>query len=390
MTSRNNLVMGLALLAVVAAVIIRLLTCPCCWPLGPCPSIAPPTPVPTAKPAATPTPTPIPTTALYVCGGYRYFADPEIQNILHDQYRIEVTGEFRKGTFAMAVDCVPPKKQVDCIFPGSKIGIDDYQEKNPGVIRSSAVAAQDRIILFTWQELLPSLEKAGLVYSKGGSWYVKMKPLVDAMIVEKQWREIGADIPGYVRVESTDPVTSSTGVQWLAFVGSYLVAGNEAGGRILTMADLEADPTILKRLYKYWENQGAQVDTTAKLFSRFIASGAGSPMIVAYESSFTDWYVPLPPEQKEKATRIVGLYPEYTIGVEHILASLTKACDGLLSPITSDPKIQELAWKNHGLHPEGWIPPGPPSSAPWLAMNIPLIPEPKKDVTDAIIEALSQ
>ncbi len=66
------------------------------------------------------------------------------------------------------------------------------------------------------------------------------------------------------------------------------------------------------RLYTYWENQGLQVDTTSKLFDKFISSGAGMPVIVAYESSFIDWYEAQSDSMKAQAARIVGLYPEIT------------------------------------------------------------------------------
>ncbi len=360
MTRKGNLIVGFVLLAVVAAVIIAILS---------------------PRPSYTP---------LYVYGGYRYFGDEQIVGILHDQYHLDIKGEFKKGTFAMSDDYDPAKQPVDCIFPGSRIGIDYFKQKHPGVMKNSAVVAQDRIVVYTWQELLPALENAGLVYSRNGVWYLRMKDLVDAMVDEKQWRDINAEIPGYVRVESTDPLTSSSGLQWLAFLGTYMVSSKEAGGKILTNEDLEADSTILKRLHTYWENQGTQADTTGNLFPRFITSGTGIPMIVAYESSFTDWYSTLPADQKALASKIVGIYPETTINIEHTLASLTPACTPLLSILTNDAKINELAWTNHGLHPQGYMITDPPVFAPWIALSLPVVPEPKKDVTDAIQNMLKQ
>ncbi len=357
MTRRGNTVLGLALMAVVAAVIIYLIVCPHCLT----PSI----------------------TQLYVYGGYRYFGDKEITAILRDQYHLEINGEFKKGTFAMADDYDPAHQRVDCIFPGSMIGIEYFNEKHPKVIRSYVVAAQDRIVLYTWQRLLPGLRDAGLVYSKGSSWYIHMKPLVDGMISAQKWNDIGVPIPGYVRVVSTDPLTSSSGLQWMAFLGTHLVPGNEAGGAILTMEDLHANPTILEQLYHYWEHQGAQIGTTGNLFAQFVASGASIPMIVAYESSFTDWYYPLPPDQKLLAGNIVGLYPDFTINIEHTLASLTPACDPLLAAI-NDPKIQHLAWSNHGLYPQGYIPSGCAPGAAWCTLSAQYVSEPKKQVTDVI------
>ena len=380
MTRTGNIIGGLTALAAVAGVIIVIVQ-----PRPPTPAAAVgPLPTVTLATAVASTPT----TSVYVYGGYRYFGDAQIIQILHDEYRIDVQGEFKKGTFAMSDDYDPAKQVVDCIFPGSKIGVEYFKLNHPGVIGSSVVAAQDRIVVFTWQELLPTLEASGLIYTKDGASYLRMKPLVDAMIAQQKWSDIQADIPGYVRVESTDPLTSSSGLQWLAFVGTYLVPGNETGGKVLTTQDLETDPTIIPRLYQYWESQGAQVDTTGKLFPKFVASGAGIPMIVAYESSFTDWYSPLPAQQKTQAAKIVGIYPETTINIEHTLAALTPACNPLLEAIAADPQIQQLAWEAHGLHPQGYMPSGVPSSAPWLVLSIPYIPEPKKDVTDAIQAAL--
>ncbi len=362
MTRRRNTVLGLILITLVAAIIVWgkvliKLICPACF-----------------RP---------PATGLYVYGGYRYFGDPEIKAILLDRYGLDITGEFKKGTFAMADDYDAARQPVDCIFPGSKIGIEYFNEKHPQLIKKAVVAAQDRIVLYAWKQELPALEGGGLAYNKGSSWYVRMKPLVDAMFAGQKWGDIGVGIPGYVRVAFTDPLKSSSGLQWMAFAGTYLIPGNEEGGSILTVANLQANPVILQQLYQYWEAQGAQVGTTGDLFPQFVASGAGIPLIVAYESSFTDWYYPLPADQQALAANIVGLYPEFTVNIEHTLASLTPACTPLLTAI-NDPEIQHLAWKKHGLYPQGYMPSGCPPGAAWCALTVPYVPEPKKSVTEAI------
>ena len=290
MTRTRNLILGFGLLAVVSITIILIIT-PCA--IFPCP--LPPTPPPPS---------------VYVYGGYRCFEDEQCMALLRDKYHIEVTGEFRKGTFAMADDYKP---SVDCIWPGSNTGIEYFQTKQPSVkIRKSAVIFQTPIALFTWKELLPELEKAGLVYAQNDVYFLRLQPLVDAMVAEKQWTDVGVAIPGYVRVESTDPASSSSGMLWLEMMGNFLVPGNDRGGKVLTAADLQANPDVLPTLYTYWEDQGLQVDTTSKLFDKFISSGAGMPVIVAYESSFIDWYESQSDSMKAQAARIVGLYPEIT------------------------------------------------------------------------------
>jgi hypothetical protein len=375
MTRTRNLLLGFTLLAVVAFAFIlfrnwcQIFTCP------------PPPPPPPPTPTATP-----PLASVYVYGGYRCFEDEECMAVLRDKYRLDVKGEFRKGTFAMADDY---KDTVDCIWPGSITGIEYFQTKHPEVkIRRQEVIFQTPIILFTWKELLPELEKAGLVYTKDGVNYLRMQPLVEAMIAEKQWNEIGVSTPGYIRVESSDPASSSSGMMWMEMLGNYLAPGDKRDGKVLTAADLQGNPPILPDLYTYWENQGFQVDTTSKLFDKFISSGAGMPMVVAYESSFIDWYEAQPDSMKAQAAKIVGLYPEITINTDHTLVSLNPACDPLVEALASDAQLQELGWVKHGMRNATGGIGAKPQSAPWLAASVPYVPEAKIDVYQAIKDEL--
>jgi hypothetical protein len=362
MTGRRNVIKGIVLLAVVAAVTIYLISRP-------------------------PIERPISPSALYVYGGYRFFEDEEIMAILHDRYSIEVAGEFRKGTFAMSDDYQPDVQPVDCIFPGSKTGVDYFEDHHPDVIRRSEAVFQAPIVVYTWKKFLPSLEQADLVYARDGIYFLRMKPLIDAMNEDKQWLDLGVDILGYVNVESTDPLQSTSGMMWLALMANHLVPGNETGGKVVKVEDLIVYD-ILAVLRKYWENQGNQTITTGKLFPRFIATGV--PMIVAYENSYVGWYEELPDDQKPQADQIVGIYPEVTISTEHSLASLTAACDQLLEVFTTDAEIQRLAWNNYGMRNIAGGIGARPGSAAWIAATVPFVPEPKKDVTDLIQAELSR
>jgi hypothetical protein len=364
MTGRRNVISGIVLLGVVAAVITY---------LG-------------GQPPPPPPPTPFSYSVLNVYGGYRYFEDEEIMAILHDRYALDVAGELRKGTFDMADDY---QEGVDCIFPGSKTGVDYFEAEHPGVIRRSEAVFQSPIVVYTWKEFLPSLEQADLVYTRDGVYFLRMKPLIDAMYEDKQWLDLGVDIPGYVNVESTDPLESSSGMIWMALMASYLVPGNETGGRVVKADDLIVND-ILPVLRKYWENQGNQTITTGKLFPRFITTGAGMPMIVAYENSYIGWYEALLDDQKPQADRIVGIYPEVTISTEHSLASLTVACDQLLEVFMTDAEIQRLAWNNYGMRNSAGGIGARPGSAGWIAETAFYVPEPKTDVTDAIQAELSR
>lgn len=374
MTRTSNLIIGFGLLAVVAIAVILLID-PCLY--KPCTADAVPSQAPTTGPSLS---------SVYVYGGYRCFEDEICMAVLRDRYRIEVTGEFRKGTFDMTDDYNP---SVDCIWPGSNTGIEYFQSKHPEVqIRKSAAIFQTPIALFTWRSLLTELDKAGLVYSKNGVYYLRMQPIVDAMIADKQWSEIGVSIPGYIRVESTDPSSSSSGMLWLEMVGNYLVEGENRNGKVLSGADLLANPTILSKLYTYWENQGLQIDTTSKMFSKFISSGVGMPMIVAYESSYINWFEGQSAEMQAQAAKIVGLYPETTINTDHTLASLSPACDALVDALANDVELQLLGWQKHGMRNGSGGIGAKPESAPWFAESLPYVNEAKIDVYLAITDML--
>lgn len=374
---RRNVVIVISLLTIVAIVIIGLRTC---WfGLTQCHTIT-----------------------LYVNGGYRYFEDEEILSVLRKQYGIEMAGEFRMGSFAQVDNYDPSHKPpIDCIFPSTNIAVNEFKQQRPDIPMKAVVVADDRIIVYTWRELLPTLEKSQLVYKQGNVYYIRMQPLVAAMIANKTWKDVGINIPGLVRIETTDALKSTTGAEWMAMTGSYLVPDNDLGSQVLTLSNLADNPTILPNLYDNWERQGFQEDTTSKLFQRFVNVGSGIKMMVAYESSFTDWYYPLPPAQQGPAAQIVGLYPEATTGVEHTLVALHTADDSTVSPaceqlqtiLTHDSKIIDLAWTHHGLCTRGSVCPTL-SSAPWIAHTVPLlIPEPKKEVTDRIqlyIQAYSE
>jgi hypothetical protein len=362
MTRNRNLILGFVLLAVAAFAIILIPQWCEIFPF-------------TCKPKLT---------SVYVYGGYRCFEDEQCMAVLRDRYHLDVKGEFRKGTFGMTDDYKPT---VDCIWPGSITGIEYFQTKQEVKIRKSAVIFQTPIILFTWKELLPELEKAGLVYAKDGVFFLRMQPLVEAMIAEKQWNDIGVGTPGYVRVESSDPASSSSGMLWMEMMGNYLVPGNKRDGKVLTSADLQANPALIPALYTYWENQGFQVDTTSKLFDKFISSGAGMPMVVAYESSYIDWYESQSDNMKAQAAKIVGLYPEMTINTDHTLASLAPACD-LLVEAMKDVQIQELGWVKHGMRNASGGIGAKPQSAPWFAASVPYVPEAKIEVYQSIKDAL--
>lgn len=376
----NRQILGVGLLALVALIIFGVTKLPTMIP-----SLVPPTQTLVPNQPGT---CPNATTHVYSYGGYRYFQNPAIMQILCEKYGIEVKGEFEMGGYAMS-DKYPhsdPNITVDCTYPASRITVEYFAQNHPGKIRQSVVTSTDLNVIYTWRAYLPTLMRAGIVTQQNQVYFVNMKPLVDAMLSNKQWADIGVAIPGPVRIETTDPAASTGGAVWMAYVGSFVVPGNETGSKPLTMTELQANDTILPELYTYWEFQGGQIDTTVKLFNTFISRGEGIPMAVAYETSFVAWLSKLSVAAKSRAQDIVGLYPNPTVGAELTLVSVDKDCDQLQHILVEDKDIISIARQNSGVCPPGAVC-DPIASAPWLRDNVTfpvLVPEPKKDVTDAI------
>jgi len=375
----NRMIAGVGVLALIAVIIVVISNW-CTIFSGTCPPPAPTLTQPGACPNAT--------THVYSYGGYRYFEDASIMQILCERYGIEVKGEFRMGGYAMS-DKYPhpdPNITVDCTYPASRITVDYFAANHPNTILQAVVTSTDLNVIYTWQDYLPTLMQAGIVTQVNQVYFVNMKPLVDAMLAGKQWADIGVAIPGPVRIETTDPLTSTGGAIWMAYMGSFMTPGNETGSKPLTLTDLQANPAIYPTLYTYWELQGSQIDTTVKLFNTFISRGEGMPMAVAYETSFVAWLSTLDDDTKTRAQDIIGLYPNPTVGAELTLVSVNHDCDQLQHVLVEDKDIIRIARQNSGVCPPGFICDSI-VNAPWLRDNdtFPvLVSEPKDDVTAAI------
>ncbi len=369
MVKKPKFLIGLAVLAVVGLVLVGLMSLP--------------KPPPEAIP--TPIPTEVPMKSLKVYGGL-ILLDPQVIEYLRVSHKLDVS-ETMMGSFAQAE---APLEGVDCVWPGSETAADYYQSLHSAdAFKAKRIETifQTYLTIYTWAEYLPTLEKAGYVTTENGVHFLKVKPLMDAMAEGKTWADLGVNIPGYVDIKSTDPLKSSSGMVWLELMASYEQTGGENGGQVATLDRL---PPALPVINAYWEAQGNQSDASPKLFSKFIGSGAGMPMIVNYESAYTEFVNSLPEDQKAQAEKIVGLYPEWTVNTEHILISITDACKELTDVLLTDQWIKEYAWAKFGMrNGQGGIEAKPGDvSIPWLATSVNAVSEPKKPIVDAIKEVL--
>lgn len=327
-------------------------------------------------------PKPVEFNAVNVYGGL-IFQKPEVIQYLHDKYQIDVQ-ETMMGSFAQAEADLTG---VDCVHPGSATAADYFNEKNPGKAKRSDTLFSTYLMVYTWKSNLTTLMSSGVVYEKDGSYFMKMKQVADAMGSDKNWSDLNVDIPGFVFIDSTDPLKSSSGMVFLQLLADYQIAGGENGGKVTTPDTINA---VLPFVNHYWQIAGNQEKDSPSLFQKFIRSGEGLPMIVNYESAYPEWYNGLSADLKKQADGIVGIYPEVTINTDHILISITPKCEKLAGIMVSDPWITQFAWSALGMrNGQGGINAKPGDTViPWIAKSVPAMHESKKAVVDLIKSVL--
>ena len=307
------------------------------------------------------------------------FQKPEVVQYLHDNYQMDIQ-ETMMGSFAQAEANLT---DVDCVHPGSATAADYFYEKNPNKAKRSDTLFSTYLVIYTWKSNIDTLKKAGIVYEKDGSYFMKMKPVADAMETDQNWSDLNVDIPSFVFIDSTDPLKSSSGMVFLQLLADYEIAGGENGGKVALSDNINS---VLPFINHYWQIAGNQENDSPALFQKFIRSGEGLPMIVNYESAYPEWYNGLSDDLKKQANEIVGIYPEVTINTDHILISLTDKCEKLADVMINDPWITQFAWSSMGMrNGQGGINAKPGEAViPWIAKSVPAMHESKKAVVDLI------
>ena len=340
-------------------------------------------------PPGPPTPTPLPTTPAlthYKVRGGLMLLDKEVVQYLKDNYYIDVN-ETMQGSFTQAEGDLTG---VDCTWPAGFAAVDYYRVTHPTgdkfVAKNVRTIFQSPLVVYSWRQYLPTLQKAGLVNTTDGKVYsLKMRPIVDAMVKGKNWKDIGVDIDGPVFIETTDPIKSGSGMGFMGMFADYLVEPN--GGKVVNVDQIGS---VLPSLYKYWQAAGRQIDNSPALFQKFLRTGAGLPMVGNYESAFMEFYAAASDSVKKEANEVVGLYPEITVNTEHAIIGITPGCDDIIDVFANDEHLKEIAWSKYGLrNGEGGITsrPGDPTIS-WVSATYRSMPEPVFGVIKAIREGL--
>jgi hypothetical protein len=188
--------------------------------------------------------------------------------------------------------------------------------------------------------VVEALRGEGLVSREGAIYRAELSALLDAVLSETTWSELGVEEAfGRFSITSTDPLRSNSGNMYAGLVANVLsqgVAGSD---------DLDR---VLPDLIEVFRVQGAMEHSTGTLFERFLDLGVGRfPIIVGYESQYIEFARENPDTWPSLRDRLILIYPTPTVWSSHPLIALNENGTRLMRAL-GDEELEQIAWEQHG------------------------------------------
>lgn len=265
-----------------------------------------------------------------------FLQSEKVKNVLAD-HGIEL--DVRKaGSVEMVQEATTGQ---DFLWPASQVNLEFFKNAG-GTILQSADLFNSPIVLYSWDIVTDALIKAGIIQHREATNYIIDLPRLLGMIKDKkEWKEVGLkQLYGSLIIRTTDPTKSNSGNMFAA-----LVANTLNNGDVVTADTIDG---VLPQVRDFYARLGHMEHSSAVLFNMFLQQGVGAyPIIVGYENQLVEYsltHKKALPLLKEKV-RI--LYPVPTVWASHPFIALTEKGKKLLAAL-NDPKIQKLAWEQHG------------------------------------------
>lgn len=264
-----------------------------------------------------------------------FLASPDVQEILRERYGLEVDVR-RAGSFEM-IDL--SQEGIDFLWPSSQVALEKYRAEN-GTTLADRIIFNSPIVLYSWTPVVESLQGRGLIRFENGVYVADLPPLLDAILDDRQWSELGVDeVFGRFSIISTDPLRSNSGNMYAGLVASILAGG---------IADASSLSAIMPAVREVFTVQGQMEHSTGTLFERYLQLGTAQyPLVVGYESQYIEFARENPDLWSDLSNRIVLLYPVPTVWSSHPVIALTDGGQSLIEAL-QDEELQQLAWTQHG------------------------------------------
>lgn len=264
------------------------------------------------------------------------FEDPEIRNYIRKQYKLTLNYQ-KSGSYDMVRESHEGKNY---LFPASQ-GALEYYRKLSGKNPQNEIIYNTPLVIYTRPLIASALSKKNIVTEQDGIKYLHMDALVQLMLEEKTWADIGlGQLYGSISVDSTDPASSNSGNMFAA-----LLANTINNGKPVSSGDIAK---VLPGMKKIYSKFGFMETSSADMFHQFLKKGVGAyPMIAAYENQLLEFAVSEPEIWQSLKDEIVLLYPVPTMWSTHVYIALDDTGQRGMKALL-DPKVQELSWQKHG------------------------------------------
>jgi hypothetical protein len=172
-----------------------------------------------------------------------------------------------------------------------------------------------------------------------GFYIVRFRELLDLIVAQTAWKDIGLNFYGKVTVRCTDPTRSNSGNMFAGLVANMLNDGE--------VVDEQTIDAILPQLKQFFARLGMMEHSSGDIFNKFIATGINNSMVVGYENQVVEFILANPKSQSLIQDSVCVLYPEPTVWSSHPIISLNAQGNQLIQAMT-DEEIQRIAWSDHG------------------------------------------
>ena len=293
------------------------------------------------------------TTVYVATGGGKedFIADKDVVKIMEDKYKLNVVYDTWSNGKLIVNPLVRKDgtTKYDAMFSSDQRFYDYYKlapNKDKGeadryTVKNGGLTLNTPIVIYSWGEVVDSLEKEKIVTQIDGVYYITDMPkLLQYILDGKKWSDIGlTQLYGNVNIASTDPVTSSPGATYYGLLLSIMC---ESSVNDQTVSE------NLPKLKEFYEKSGYMNNTPADLFERYLKTGmGGEPMIVDYEKSIIEFANKNPDGFAQVKDDIRILYPTPTIWNSHCIATFDDAGNEFYNAF-EDNDIAQIAWSKYG------------------------------------------
>ncbi|MGV6809128.1 MAG: hypothetical protein ACWA5U_04555 [bacterium] len=266
----------------------------------------------------------------------RFLKNPDITKQL-ERYKIRLNA-YKAGSIEMVTSL--PTADKDCLWPSNQLGVELAKQNGKTVLADSNIF-NSAMVFYAWKPVTDALQKVGIVKRVGAIYTVDTQKLIAFAQQKKRWQaDLDLNIYGPVKIFSTDPRKSNSGNMWAGLLANML---ND--GQVVNANDLN---TVLPDVQAYFQAMGYMEDSSGDIFENFLKQGMGArPIIVGYENQLIEFLLENKRYKQTIESKIDILYPTPTVFASHPLISLTPNCQRLQEAL-QDPKLQHIAWRDHG------------------------------------------